>query len=79
VFKKEKVYLRAKALFVTRLLVLLDKFKADYVSHLVAESIKEAVCELYPDNGNAKFNKVQKQYRESIIEEIKTKLLSLLS
>jgi hypothetical protein len=73
---ENKIYNRTKAVFVTRFLVLLDKFKEDFVAQLVAESIKESIETLYPVNG--KFARVQKNNRRIILDKIKKLIILYL-
>ena len=64
-----KIYDRTKALFATRLLVFLDKFKEDKTAQLIAESIQEAVKTLHPTNGE--YGRVQRDNQKIVLDKIK--------
>ena len=63
-FTRVQMFNRAKALFSTRLLVLLDKYKEDFISQLVAESIIDALHTLYADND--KFDWMQRDKKTAL-------------
>lgn len=72
---KGKLYNRTKALFSTRLIVLLDQFKEDFVSQLVAESIQDAVKVLYPIT---RFGRLQRAERKIVLDRIKNKIITYM-
>lgn len=75
--EKDKIYNRTMALFSTRLLVLLDKHKENYVAELLADSIKSAVEILYPAYNI--FDRMQKNEQHKTLDKIKTLLIDYLT
>ena len=67
----DRVYNRTKALFSTRLIVLLDKFKEDFIAQLVAESIQDAIKTLYPI---VRFDRLQRTERKIVLDRIRKKI-----
>lgn len=72
-FNKDKIFKRTKAYFVARYIVFFNTFKIDFVAQLAAESIKDAIEQLYPDG---RYN--QSNTRRVAIQKFKEKFLYFL-
>ena len=72
---EEKIFNRTKALFTTRLLVFLDRYKEDCTAQLVAQSIKDAVEIFHADYG---VDWMQRDKERETIDRIKGLLLKYL-